>query len=224
MDPVTLIMTALGAGLGEVAKDTASSAVKAAYGSLKAKVKNRFAGRPEAELILANHEAAPDEWGRPLADHLIATGVDAELVAAAQGLMEVIDPAGTQAGKYRIDISGSQGVQIGDHNVQHNVFTTTGSGGQGGGLGGGGGGGASPLGGGGGAGGGSSSHGRGGDGGRGGFPGGGGGGGGSGREGGGRGGDGGDGMVKLAYQVPGEDKRRVDIFTPHFKIEGFEAD
>jgi hypothetical protein len=135
-----------------------------------------------------------------------------------------------RAGKYAIDAQGSQGVLVGEGNVQHNTFAAPatplgpGSGGQGGGPGGGGGGGASPMGGGGGAGGGGSSRGRGGDGGRGGFPGGGGGGGGAGLEGGGRGGDGGDGMVRLTYQVPGEDEPRVTVCTREFMIEGPESE
>jgi hypothetical protein len=103
------------------------------------------------------------------------------------------------------------------------VTPDPGVGGQGGSSRGGGGGGASPMGGGGG-GGGSSNRGRGGNGGRGGRPGGGGGGGGSGRKGGGRGGDGGDGMVRITYQVEGEDERRVAVFLPDRKVEGTESE
>ena len=53
MDPVTLIVTALGAGAGSALQDGASEAVKDAYARLKALVKKRFAGRPKAELVLA---------------------------------------------------------------------------------------------------------------------------------------------------------------------------
>lgn len=100
------------------------------------------------------------------------------------------------------------------------VTLDPGGGGHGGGIAGGGG--ASPLGGGGGGGGGSSSssRGRGGDGGRGGSPGGGGGAGGAGRKRGGRGGDGGDGMVRITYQVEGEDERHVAVLLPDRQIEG----
>lgn len=122
MEPVALIVTALAAGAGAGVKDTASSAVKDAYEGLKAMVKGRFAGRPDAELILASHETAPDTWERPLAAQLAAMGVDAELVAAAQTLMELTDAAGTRAGKYAVDNRRSQGVQVGDYNVQHNTF------------------------------------------------------------------------------------------------------
>ena len=122
MDPVTLIVTALAAGAGAGVTDTASSAVKDAYEGLKAIVKSRFAGRSDAELILAGHEAAPEVWERPLAAELAATGIDAELVAAAQAFMGLMDATGTQAGKHVVDNRSSQGVQVGDHNVQHNTF------------------------------------------------------------------------------------------------------
>jgi hypothetical protein len=122
MDPIALIVTALAAGAGAGVKDTASSAVKDAYEGLKAMVKGRFSGRPDAELILASHATAPETWERPLAAQLAATGVDAELVAAAQTLMELTDAAGARAGKYAVDNRSSQGVQVGDYNVQHNTF------------------------------------------------------------------------------------------------------
>ena len=131
MDPVTLVQVALAAGAGAGIKDTTSLAIKDAYEGLKARVKGRFAGRSDAELVLANHGAAPDEWQQPLSDHLAAVGVDAEMVEAAQSLMAVIDAAGTQAGKYAVDVQGSQGVQIGDQNKQHNTFTAPGGGGPG---------------------------------------------------------------------------------------------
>ena len=131
MDPVTLVQVALAAGAGAGIKDTTSLAIKDAYEGLKAKVKGRFAGRSDAELVLANHEAAPDEWQQPLSDHLAAVGVDAEMVEAAQSLMALIDVTGTRASKYAVDVRDSQGVQIGDQNVQHNTFTASGNGGPG---------------------------------------------------------------------------------------------
>ena len=124
MDPITLILTALAAGAALGLKDTASAAVKDAYTALKALVKRRFGGRPEAELVLAQHERAPDIWQAPLRAELAEAGADSDpdLAEAAQALMRLIDPAGARAGKYTVDVRGSQGVQIGDHNRQDNVF------------------------------------------------------------------------------------------------------
>jgi hypothetical protein len=49
-------------------------------------------------------------------------GGDAELVAAAQALMSLIDAAGSRAGKYSVHLRGARGVQVGDGNVQHNQY------------------------------------------------------------------------------------------------------
>lgn len=126
MDPVTLILTALGAGAALGVKDTASQAVKDAYSSLKALVRGRLAGRGDGELVLARYEESPDTWGAPLSRELTATGAgdDACLVAAAQALMTLADAAGSEAGKYAVQVHGGQGVQVGDHNTQHNTFST----------------------------------------------------------------------------------------------------
>ncbi len=124
MDPVTLIVAALGAGAALGLKDAASAGVQDAYAGLKALVKKRFAGRPKGELVLAEHEAAPETWEKPLAAELTTAGADrdGELVAAAQALMRLVDEAGSRAGKYAISVRDSQGVQVGDRNTQINRF------------------------------------------------------------------------------------------------------
>ena len=124
MDPVALIVTALAAGAASALQDGTSAAVKDAYARLKALVTRRFAGRAKAELVLAEHQAAPQMWEKPLAAELSAAGSegDADLVAAAQALMSLVDEAGSRAGKYVVTVRGSQGVQVGDHNMQTNIF------------------------------------------------------------------------------------------------------
>jgi hypothetical protein len=127
MDPVTLIVTALAAGAASALQDGASAAAKDAYARLKALVTKRFAGRPKGELVLAEHEAAPRTWEKPLAAELSASGAedDADLVAAAQALMSLVDGAGARSGKYLVMVHGSQGVQVGDRNTQTNIFGLT---------------------------------------------------------------------------------------------------
>lgn len=56
------------------------------------------------------------EWGRADVDS------DKPLVEAAQRLMAMLDAERNRAGRYRVDARGAQGVQIGDYNVQSNVF------------------------------------------------------------------------------------------------------
>lgn len=119
MDPVTVIVTALASGAGSGLKDAASSAVKDAYNGLKALASRALAGRKKGELVLAEHEQAPEVWAKPLAVELRAAGAadNADLVAAAQALLSLVDAAGTAAGKYHVVVKDSQGVQMGDHNT-----------------------------------------------------------------------------------------------------------
>jgi len=128
MDPITLIVAALVAGaatgaLDEV-KDSAKAGVKAAYAKLRALATRRVAGNPGAEAALAEIETDPDTWKAPLAAKLKQVGAadDADLVAAAQRLMELVDQAGARAGKYNVTIKDSTGVQVGDGNIQVNRF------------------------------------------------------------------------------------------------------
>jgi hypothetical protein len=121
MDPVTLVEGALKAGALLGIKNTASQVVSDGYLALKTKVKALFAGNAKAELVLAEHETAPQTWAQPLMAELATTGVDEELVAAAQALMNLIDPMGSQAGKYNVDNSTMRDSQLGDNNDQHNT-------------------------------------------------------------------------------------------------------
>jgi hypothetical protein len=95
MDPVTLIVTALAAGAATGMTESAASAVKDAYRSLLALVRKRLAGRPDAELVLARHEATPETWQAPLVAVLEEAGAehDTDLVTAAQALMSLVDKA-----------------------------------------------------------------------------------------------------------------------------------
>jgi hypothetical protein len=124
MDPITLIVTALVAGAALGVQDTASAMVKDAYASLKALVKKRLGGGPGAELVVAKHEQDPETWQAPLMAELAETEADRDrdLITAAQALLDLVGEVGGGAGKYTVDVRGAQGVQVGDHNRQGNVF------------------------------------------------------------------------------------------------------
>jgi hypothetical protein len=126
MDPVTLVITALAAGTALGLKDTAATAVRDAYVSLWARVRKRLAGRPDGAMVLARHAEAPQTWEAPLAAELSASGAaqDPDLLAAALGLLRLVDEAGFRSGKYHVDAQNAQGVQIEDHNTQHNSLTS----------------------------------------------------------------------------------------------------
>jgi len=128
VDPLSLIVSALVAGAAAAGKDVTSNAIKDAYKGLKKLLTERFhhKGANQAPTsgstavdpvaVLEAHEAKPDTWAAPLHDALSATGADRdqEILAAAQALLDQVDPQGSAAGKYRIDLRGAQGVQVGD--------------------------------------------------------------------------------------------------------------
>ena len=128
MDPITLIITALAAGAAAGAidglKDTAKDAAKAAYAKLRGLARKRVAARPDGQLALERYETAPDTWKPVLTAELTEAKAadDADLVAAAKELMELVDKAGASQGKYNVTITGGQGIQVGEGNTQSNVF------------------------------------------------------------------------------------------------------
>jgi hypothetical protein len=124
MDPVSLVMTALTSGAAQGLAESASDAVKSACSRLKQLVSAKFSGTRSAEVALAEHAADPETWQTPLAKALTTSGAidDEAVIKAAQQLMALLDPAGTEAGKYQIDLRGAQGVQVGDSNQQYNTF------------------------------------------------------------------------------------------------------
>jgi hypothetical protein len=127
MDPVTLIVTALAAGAASALQDDAKGVVKVAFERLRALVKKRFAGRSSGDFVLEQHKQAPDIYEKPLEAELKAVNAaaDRDIIAAAQELMRILDSEGTAAGKYVINVRGSQGVQIGDGNTQVNNYGPT---------------------------------------------------------------------------------------------------
>jgi hypothetical protein len=128
MDPITLVVTALAAGASAGAidglRDDVRESVKAAYGRLHQLVKRCFRGNASAEVILYEHAADPATYEAPLAKKLAEAGArdNADLVAAARALMELVDHEGAKSGKYQVTINDSKGVQVGDGNVQINRF------------------------------------------------------------------------------------------------------
>jgi hypothetical protein len=126
VEPVTLILTALAAGASAGVLDGLKGDVKekarAAYARLHGLAGKRVSGRPHGELALAEYQSAPQKWEGLLAAELRDAGAaqDADLVAAAKALMELIDQPGARSGKYTVIIKGSAGFQVGDGNVQVN--------------------------------------------------------------------------------------------------------
>jgi hypothetical protein len=119
MDEVTLIVSALTAGAVAGAKDAATAAVGDAYESLRDLVRHWLVGKPNSEEVVTALDSGnePALWQDRLTVAL--TESDAaqapDAVAAAQRLMALLDPEGTRAGKYIIDMHDAEGVQVNVH-------------------------------------------------------------------------------------------------------------
>jgi hypothetical protein len=119
MDPVTMIVAALAAGVGAGAKDTASQAVKDAYGGLKTMLAERFRGNQSAELVLQQHEDSPQTWEVPLTGYVREAGVDKAMLALARQLLQAVQPAGVTN---TVNADTIQGLVQGNHGNQTNTF------------------------------------------------------------------------------------------------------
>jgi len=90
VDPVSMVLTALAAGAGAGVKETASAAVKDAYGALREALAERFRGKASAEVALVEHASSPQTWQAPLAQYVEEIGVDERLLQLAQGLLQAL--------------------------------------------------------------------------------------------------------------------------------------
>lgn len=122
VDPVTLVVTALATGASAALSETVGQAIVDAYVGLKSLLRRRLSARQDDPEAVAADDTEPEAWRKRLAGRLDAADVDDELLAAAERVLAVADPAGYGAGKYVVDLRGAKGVQVGDHNVQNNTF------------------------------------------------------------------------------------------------------
>jgi len=86
MDPITLIVTALVQGAAKAATDL----VPDAYKGLQELLRQRFAGKPAAGIVLDEHASDPQTYEAPLRKQLeqAALAQDPEVLALARQLLE----------------------------------------------------------------------------------------------------------------------------------------
>jgi hypothetical protein len=124
MEPISLVLAALVAGVAKGAGQTAAGAVQDAYRSLRDLLSRRLAGKPAAADAVEQYTQDPQAWKDNLVIHLkqAGAGEDRVLIDAAERVMQLADPAGASSGKYAVNLAGAQGVQVGDGNEQTNYF------------------------------------------------------------------------------------------------------
>ena len=81
---------------------------------------------PTARPSWPNTRADPESYEKGLGKKLAEAdaGTDEALLGAANALLELLDQQGGKPGKYSVTVTGSQGVQVGDHGTQTNTFTS----------------------------------------------------------------------------------------------------
>lgn len=119
MEPISLILGALGAGALAAVQESAGQAVKDAYAAFKNLLRRRLGGNEAGEVALNRYEQRPEAWGPPLRAELTASGVDRddEVLAAARALLDQVrdDPAGAKI--FQNQFHGPvHGFVQGDHN------------------------------------------------------------------------------------------------------------
>ena len=111
MEPVTLILSALATGAAKAAGDAAPDA----YTALKELIKRKFASKPQAEMVLEEHEKDPQTYEAPLTKKLVEAGADKdeEIIKKAQDLLKSSNPQEAAQGKYNINAEQIKGI-VGD--------------------------------------------------------------------------------------------------------------
>ena len=121
IDPVALIVTALASGTVTRDVDAALPTVRDAYAGLRVLARTRLDGLPNAELMLAGYEAAPDAWRDRLVAELEQAGAgrDPALVTAAEVLLCLADKAGLRCRYTRSPRRTSRQLQHPDQCLRH---------------------------------------------------------------------------------------------------------
>jgi hypothetical protein len=119
-----LILAALMAGAATGGGEMTRAAALDAYGGLRDVLRRRFGG-DEPRVLEAGPGTDPDQWRAHLQTELdrVGAGRDADVLAAARAVLELMGTSASVADRYQVDARGARGVQIGDHNTQHNAFS-----------------------------------------------------------------------------------------------------
>ncbi|GAB2718190.1 hypothetical protein [Nocardia thraciensis] len=124
MDPFTVIATALVAGAAAGGQDAASAAVRDAYTAIRDRIRHGAAAPEAATATIEAMEAAPEADVSGIEEALTRAGVvdDDRLRTMANELLSLLPQDQVDRAANRIDLRGAQGVQLGNHNTQHNTF------------------------------------------------------------------------------------------------------
>ncbi|RAN94716.1 hypothetical protein GAR06_03913 [Micromonospora saelicesensis] len=127
MDGVELLLAAVTAGATAGVTDATSALVRDAAVNFRSLLRPRLTGRGQEALeALEADGGASTVWQVRLAEDVVRAGVDRDeqILSLARDLLARAEAAAaggrTETGP--VDLRGSQGVQLGSSNTQHNTF------------------------------------------------------------------------------------------------------
>ncbi len=124
MDPMSIILAALGTGAAAGATGVAKSAITDAYQALKSRIQKKFAGKQAAEVALEQHETDPETWKEPLKKALTDTQADQdpEILTLAQHILE-LSRGQSPLISHQVSSSGERSIAIGGNVSDSEVST-----------------------------------------------------------------------------------------------------
>ena len=103
-----ILRAALTTGVATGFKDTATTAVRDAYGAFKALLQRKFAGNQKYETALAEYEADPDTYEKPLRKMIAEEQLDRdqEIIAAAKQVL-MLTQQQAASGQFTVNNQGT---------------------------------------------------------------------------------------------------------------------
>lgn len=122
MEPITILLTALGGAAAALGKEAADDAVKTTYEKLKALVVGRFKSKPDVEDALIKVEGRPESQVRQAALQeeleLVQVPADNDVMQQAEVLLQLLSEKGLLQGMvYQAKLEGSGAIAQGQGNV-----------------------------------------------------------------------------------------------------------
>lgn len=124
MDPVSVIITALIAGVTGGLTQTASQAVKDAYQALKTSIIERLENPDQVEQLIQKVEEEPLAETRQLENKLSQSRIidNKEILNMAIKILELTNTRPTEVTKFKVEINNSKGIVTGDGNTIEQIF------------------------------------------------------------------------------------------------------
>jgi hypothetical protein len=120
MEPISLILAALLAGMSTGIGSVTADAIKGSYEGLRRALKRKLASEPGAEAVIDGYLADQDMYEDQLRRALWKAGADRDddIISTARAIVAAVDPRALS--EFNVSITDSENIQFGHGNVQFN--------------------------------------------------------------------------------------------------------